>query len=49
MYVEPIQELKPKKPQPLQPLEGTYGNKYSELIPMSDGTYINNPINKGLQ
>lgn len=44
-----VPELEPKKPQPLQPLEGTYGNKYSELIPMSDGTYVNNPINKGLQ
>lgn len=44
-----IPELELKKPQPLQPLEGTYGNKYSELVPMSDGTYINNPINKGLQ
>ena len=44
-----IPELEPKKPQPLQPLEGTYGNKYSELIPTSDGTYVNNPINKGLQ
>ena len=44
-----IPELEPKKPQPLQPIEGTYGNKYSELVPMSDGTYVNNPINKGLQ